>query len=213
MARKLLLVCGIVSSLLYVAANVFGAMAWAGYDSISQPVSELGAIGAPSQAIMLMLGTPYGILTIVFGFGVWLAANDKRTLRVVAGLLVGYGIACLLAPLTPIHQRGTTWTLTDTLHIVFTVVDVLFILLIIVFGALSFGKNFRVYSIVTVLVGIMSGTLLGLDVPHFGLWERINIYAFLLWVAVFAVVLLRAHEGQAAVRAHLARRAIKTATR
>ena len=213
MARKLLLVCGIVSSLLYVAANIFGAMAWAGYDSISQPVSELGAIGAPSQAIMLALGTPYGILTIVFGFGVWLGAQGKNTLRVVAGLFVGYGIACLMAPLTPIHQRGVAWTLTDTLHIVFTIVDVLFILLIIVFGALAFGKSFRSYSIGTILVGVVSGTLLGLDAPHFGLWERINIYAFLLWVAVFAVVLLRAQKEQAVVQAHLARRGIKTATR
>lgn len=47
MARKALLVCGIVSSLLYLAMNVFVAMQWEGYSSASQTISELSAIGAP----------------------------------------------------------------------------------------------------------------------------------------------------------------------
>lgn len=197
MMQKLLLLCGIVSSLLYAATTTIVAMlVWEGYDPIFQPVSELGAIGAPPQTLMIALGTVYSILVIAFGFGVWMSAHGKRTLRIVAGLLVGYGVVCLLAPLTPIHQRGDVWTLTDSLHIVFTVADVLFILLIIVFGALSFGTHFRVYSTVTILVGIVSGTLLALDPPRFGFWERVNIFAFLLWVAIFAVVLLRTRSVQ-----------------
>ena len=214
MMQKLLLLCGIASSLLYAATTTIVAMmVWEGYDPIFQPVSELGAIGAPPQTLMIALGTVYSILVIAFGFGVWMSANGKRALRIAAGLLVGYGVVCLLAPLTPIHQRGDVWTLTDTLHIVFTVLDVLFIVLIIVFGALAFGKNFRLYSLLTILVGSLSGMMLALDPPRFGFWERINIFAFLLWVAVFAVVLLRAQEGQAGVPASPARRGIKTATR
>jgi len=48
MPRKILLVCGILASLLYVAMNVIGAMMYDGYSSVSQTVSELSAIGAPS---------------------------------------------------------------------------------------------------------------------------------------------------------------------
>ena len=47
--RKTLLVSGIVSSLLYVAMNIFVAMQWEGYSSASQTVSELSAIGAPTR--------------------------------------------------------------------------------------------------------------------------------------------------------------------
>ena len=61
MARRLLLCCGIISSLLYVAMNVFVAMQWKDYSSTSQTVSELSAIGAPTRSLWVALGiaTPY----------------------------------------------------------------------------------------------------------------------------------------------------------
>jgi hypothetical protein len=47
MRRTVLLGCGILSSLLYVGANVRGARRWREYSVASQTVSELSAIGAP----------------------------------------------------------------------------------------------------------------------------------------------------------------------
>ena len=55
MARKLLLVCGILSSLLYAAMNVFVRMLWEGYSYASQTVSELSAIGAPTRRLWFLL--------------------------------------------------------------------------------------------------------------------------------------------------------------
>ena len=43
-----LLLCGILSSLLYVAMNVLIPMQFEGYSVVSQTVSELSAIGASS---------------------------------------------------------------------------------------------------------------------------------------------------------------------
>jgi hypothetical protein len=43
MLRKTLLACGVLSSLLYVAMNVFVPMQWPGYSSAAQTVSELSA--------------------------------------------------------------------------------------------------------------------------------------------------------------------------
>ncbi len=71
MARKALLVCGILSSLLYVAMNVFIPMQWEGYSSASQTVSELSAIGAPTRPLWVPLGTVYTLLVAAFGWGVW----------------------------------------------------------------------------------------------------------------------------------------------
>ena len=51
MLRKILLVCGVFSVLLYVAMNVLVAMQWEGYSSVSQTVSELSAIGAPTRPL------------------------------------------------------------------------------------------------------------------------------------------------------------------
>jgi hypothetical protein len=51
MLRKTLLVCGILSSMLYVAMTVVVGMQWEGYSSTSQTISELSAIGAPTRPV------------------------------------------------------------------------------------------------------------------------------------------------------------------
>ena len=105
MVRKVLIICGIVSSLLYVAMNIVGAMQFEGYDSASQAVSELSAIGVPSRPLWVLLGMVYQILVIAFGWSVWASAGRHRALRVVGGLLLAYGVVGLAAPFFPMHMR------------------------------------------------------------------------------------------------------------
>jgi len=206
MTRKGLLICGIVSSLVYVGLTILGAMQWEGYSSVSQSVSELSAIGAPSRPLVVPLFITYSVLVIAFGLGVWRSAGRKRNLRVVAGLLIAFGVVCLSGPLTPMHQRGAEVTLTDTLHIVSAIVDVLLFLLIIGFVATAFGKRFRLYSIATIVILLVFGALAGLDGPRIaanlptpcvGVTERINIFGYLLWFAVLALALIRVPDTTA----------------
>jgi Protein of unknown function (DUF998) len=89
--RKAYLVCGILSSLLYVATVALAPMLWERYSSTSQTVSELFAIDAPSWPLVVPLLLTYDVLVIAFGLGVWGAAGRKRALRVVGGLLAAYG--------------------------------------------------------------------------------------------------------------------------
>jgi len=71
MFRKALLVCGILSSLLYAAMTVVIAMQWESYSSWSQTISELSAIGAPTRSLWLPLGAVYTVLVTAFGWGIW----------------------------------------------------------------------------------------------------------------------------------------------
>jgi len=208
MVRKLLLICGILSSLLYVAMNVFVAMQWEGYNSASQTVSELSAIGAPTRSLWVFLGIAYTLLVTAFGWGVWASARRNRPLRVVGGLMVAYGVIGLAWPFAPMHLRGAELTLTDTMHIVLAMVTVLLYLLVLGFGAAAFGKRFRLYSIATMVILGAFGALTGLDGPRIaanlptpwaGVWERINIGVFLLWIVVLAMALLRAEKGQGSI--------------
>lgn len=204
MARKVLLACGILSSLLYVATDVLAAMRWEGYSYTSQSVSELMAIGAPSRPLVVPLFIGYDVLVIAFGVGVWRSAARKQRLRFTGGLLVGIGVAGLVAtPFAPMHLRGVEATLTDTMHIILTSVIVLFTLLAIGFGATAFGTRFRIYSIGTILILLVFGALAGLDgprlasqlpTPWLGVTERINIFGYLLWVVVLAIALLSAQR-------------------
>ena len=205
MTRKILLVCGIVSSLLYVAMNVFVPMRWEGYSSASQTVSELSAIGASTRPLWVPLGIAYTLLVAVFGWGVWASARQNRPLRVAGGLLVAYGVIGLAWP--PMHLREVLaaggGTLTDTMHIVFAMVTVVLMLLAMGFGAVAFGNRFRLYSIATMVILLACGALTvpdaaniqaNLPTPWVGVWERINIGVFLLWVVVLATMLLSGRD-------------------
>ena len=208
MVRKLFLVCGILSSLLYVAMNVIGAVQFEGYSSVSQTVSELFAIGAPSRPLWLVLGLGYDVLVLAFGLGVWASAGGKRALRIVGGLLVAYSVVGLAGPFAPMHLRGQEISFTDTMHIILTMVLVLLILLAIGFGATAFGKRFRYYSIATIVVFLVFGALTGLDAPRIqanlptplvGVWERISLAGFLIWIVVLAIILWREEKGQSRI--------------
>ncbi len=206
LVQKVLLICGILSSLFYASMDVIGGTRWQNYSWLSQEFSRLSAIGAPSRPLHLVLSPIYTLLVIAFGLGVWWAAGRRRTLCVVGGLLVVYALVSLVWPqFFPENLNESLSALTNTMHIVLTGVTVLCILLEIGFGAAALGKGFRLYSIVTFLAvlgfGILTGPqaaamAAGQPTPWLGLTERINIYSYMLWVLVLAVMLLRAEKGQ-----------------
>ncbi len=200
--RKALLVCGVASSLLY-AVMIWG-IRYEGYSPISQVPSELTAIGAPTQALWARLGWIYTVLITAFGIGVRRSAGGNRAVRIVGGLILAYASLGLLWPFAPMHQRDVLaaggGTPSDTLHQVLAAVTVFLMFLAIGFGATAFGKRFRLYSIVTIVVLLVFGGLtfleaprlqMNLPTPWIGLWERINISVFLLWVVTLAAVLWR----------------------
>jgi hypothetical protein len=210
--RKTLLVCGIASSLLY--AVMIWAIRYEGYDPFSQVPSELTAIGAPTERLWAMLGPIYTVLVAAFGMGVWRSAGANRAVRIVGGLILLYASLGLLWPFAAMHRREVLaaggGTLSDTMHVVLGGVTVFLMFLAIGFGAAAFGKRFRLYSIATIVVLLAFGGLTFLEAPRLqanlptpwiGLWERINISVFLLWVVVLAAVLLR--TGTSKERRHV----------
>jgi hypothetical protein len=208
-ARRLLLLCGIAASLLYVAMNVVVPMRWPAYSSFSQTVSELSAIDAPTRAVWMPLGVAYTVLMVAFGAGVAASSRGRLAVRVSGGLLVAYGAVGMFWP--PMHQRAVLaaggHTRTDTLHLVWAAVTVLLMFLAMLFGAAALGRRFRAYSIATIVTLLAFGALTSvqapaveanLPTPWIGVWERINIGVFLLWVIVLAVMLLRERDVQMA---------------
>src|SRR5689334_19104368 len=124
--KKILLISGIASSLLYVAMNIFVPMLYPGYSSSAQTISELSAIDAPTRPLWVILGVIYSLLVVVFSYGVYDAGENNRSLRVVGDLL--FISACIGIFWPPMHQRSVLaagrGSLTDALHIAFTAVTV-----------------------------------------------------------------------------------------
>jgi hypothetical protein len=201
-ARKPLLVCGIAASLLYGA--VIWLVRYNGYSPISQTVSELSAWRVSTRPLWMVIGTLYDALMIAFALGVWASAGGKRSLRITGGLLIGYGLLGLAWLFASMHQREVLaaggGTLADTAHLVLAMVTVVLMFAAIAFGAAAFGLWFRLYSIVTIVILLAFGALTtsnaarvaaNLPTPWVGLWERISICGFLLWVVVLTIALLR----------------------
>ena len=207
MVRKVLLGCGIVSSVLYVVTDVLGTLRYPGYSYADQEFSELTAEGAPTRPLMVALnGITYTLLVTAFGVGVWTSASPKRAARITGAMLLGYaafGMAGgVLFPMRPREALAAgEETLRNVIHIPATAVMSVCIVLAMGFGATLLGKRVRYYSYGTIAILLVFGALTSLQAgristneptPWMGIEERINIYATMLWVAVLAIGLLGA---------------------
>lgn len=210
MVRKLLLGCGIVSSVLYVVTDVLGTLRYPGYSYADQTFSELTAEGAPTRDFMVALNViPYDLLVAAFARGVRASAGPKRAVRLTGAMLFGYaafGVAGgLVFPMRPREALAADeGTPRNSMHVPATAVMSLFVVLAMGFGTALLGKRFRYYSYGTIAVLLVCGTLASLQAgrmsaneptPWMGAEERVNIYATMLWVAVLAIALLRAEKA------------------
>jgi Protein of unknown function (DUF998) len=203
-ARQALLGCGIVYALLYVIVNdVIAATIYDGYSRMSQAVSELSATGAPTHALLTAVGPVFSLLLMGFGLGIWRSAHGKRSLRIAGALVVAHGAMSFLWLFGPMSQREVIAaggaTSADSLHLVLSAATGLFVAAYVATAAVGFGWVFRLYSLVTIatalVFGLLSGQVdkleAGAPTPYMGLLERIGIGAWLLWMAIVAMVLWR----------------------
>jgi uncharacterized protein DUF998 len=201
--RTVLLACGIVAPVFYIVMNdVVAASLYADYDRIARPVSELSATYAPSRSALVPLAVGFEVLMIAFWIGVWRAARNNRALRITTALMLGFAALGLLA--FPFPMRTDEVLGANTIHtIIWGVITPLLMLAGIGVSAAAFGKGFRLYALVTlvaliassVVTGILAGQInAGGTVTWFGIPERAIQGLWLQWVAVLAIVLLRARS-------------------
>jgi archaemetzincin len=211
---KTLLVCGILSSLLYIFTDIAASVIWSDYEYASQTVSELFAVAAPTRSFVVICFILYALLIYVFGLGIWLSANGVRSLKIAAALIVGKEILGLMGTLFfPIHLRDVDGNYSDIMHGIVTAAGVfLFMFPAMIAGAVRFKGTFRYYSITTMILFIVFGVMAGLmqpelaadlPTPMMGIWERINIYGYMIWIIVFAIKLLKATAGSPGIESKI----------
>jgi hypothetical protein len=106
----------------------------------------------------------------------------------------------------PIHLRGVEGNYSDIMHGIVTAVGVfLFMFPAMIAGAAAFKGPFRIYSILTMFLFILFGVLAGLmqpqmasnlPTPMMGIWERINIYGYLLWIVMLSLMIMRSERSK-----------------
>lgn len=199
MMRKLLPAFGVAYAALSIATDIVASSRLEDYSYLDQAISELSAIGsalAPSMLVLLVLNAT---LLTCFGFGVWRAGADAR-LRRAAVVIIALGLLHLAWPFFPMHARGELRTWSDTGHLAVTAVTVTLIIATIWSASATQTRWFHRYSLATIAVLLAAGAgttwyvprvAADLPTPWMGLLERISYYGFMLWILVFAVMLLR----------------------
>lgn len=211
-SARVLLACGIISSLLYVCTDALASWYYEGYSYTDQFYSELLATGAPTRYPLLLSSIAYNLLVTAFAVGVWRSASLKRRTKcVTAAMIVAYAVFSMVTPMFfQMDMRGAEITLQGSLHAPMTAVMSLFILLSMGFGAFLLGRRFRFYSLATIVIVLIFGALTGLQIPQLvagqptpwmGVTERINIYTTMLWFPVLATALLHLEETPGSMRA------------
>ena len=143
MVRKILLACGVLSSLVYVGAEVYAWSQYPGYSPVAQAFSELLAEGAPTRALMVAVaGAPYNLLVAALGVGVWLSPARRRVARLTGALLVLYALLSYLGgTVFQMDPRGVEGSVRTLLHERATAVMVLAMLLALGAGAFLHGRS------------------------------------------------------------------------
>ena len=206
--RKVLLTCGVISSLLYIGADITGGLRYDGYSFVSRAISELTAIGAPSATLVAPLYAIYSVLVLAFGAAVLREGDHNNPpLELTGILLISYGALGIAIAIIgfagstafSMHQRGTATLEADAPHILLTAVYVLFLLSMISCGAFALGKRFARYSFVTLAIIVVFVALTipfapriqaGSATPGLGIIERVNVYAGVVWPGMLAIALL-----------------------
>ncbi len=210
--QQVLLVSGVISSALYVAADLLCAVRYPGYSIRDQVISELPASGAPTAQLWSKAMMIYAILVLAFSMGVIRRACDNRRLRTTGALVLLFILSGPLWSLVPMHSRGTDITWQDTGHLIMGGVTIVLLLLFMGAGAFALGRRFRVYSLASMAAVLVAGlgtfayvplVAAGAPTPWVGMMERLMIDAYLAWIAVLAIALLR-RSPDAALRKEVA---------
>jgi len=196
-----MLVCGIISPLLYAAADLLAGLTSSGYSFRDQTISELGAIGAPSRPLFATLLVLVYLLITAYGVGVYRSAANRPKLRWTGALLIALGVLALtVGQFAPMRPRGTEQGLTGALHLIEGAVAMLLLLAAMSSAATALGRRFALYTIITILVMLSFGGWSTMDIPRveaglptpwIGVKERIYWYSYQLWYIVLSVRLLR----------------------
>lgn len=81
---RVLLGCGLLSSLWYAAMNIVVPLQAPEYSQLSQTISELSAVDAPTRVLWGWLGVFYTLLVTAFGWAV--GRSESRRQRSAASL-------------------------------------------------------------------------------------------------------------------------------
>lgn len=200
--KKSYAIFGIIGPIVYILAVFIGGALRNDYSSITNTISELTLVNAPNKLLLDVLFSFYNISLLIFAIGAYLdsSIDDSKKYRVASIFLALIGLLGLSMYFFPQDPRGAASTITGTLHIILAgIISPLTIIAIFLMG-LSFRKYselklFAIYSYISGVIVLVSGGTAAVSVAnnsiYGGLFERITIFTFMVWVLILSYIILK----------------------
>jgi len=187
---------GIIGAVFYFAHVIFGRIFYEGYNPFSQAISDLTAISSPSRNIASFFSFLYGIFTVIFSISFLLYFKSKINKIAALGALffcVMNLVSFLGYMFFPLTESGFANTFQDKMHMVVTVLVVLFTVIAIIFYSIGFLKtsNYKYMGIISLctFAALLIGVILINNLPkeYFGIAERINVYSIIIFTGILSL--------------------------
>jgi hypothetical membrane protein len=198
--KKFYPIFGIIGPVVYILAVFIGGALRHDYSALYNSISELSMINAPNELLLDILFGIYNIFLIIFSLGAYLDTNiNNKKYNTATVMLIIIGVLGLLVLIFTQDPRGAPATLNGSLHIILSGITAALTIIAIILVGLSFRKYpqlkiFSCYSFITsVLILISGGAAAGSfanNNVYGGLYERITIFLFMIWIISLSYILL-----------------------
>jgi len=199
--KKVYALFGIIGPLIYILAVFIGGAIRHDYSTLYNAVSELTMANAPNKLLLDILFGIYNVFLLIFGLGAYLdfSINSKKYNSATI-MLVIIGVLGLLVLIFTQDPRGGAATLHGTLHILLSGLTAALTIISVLLVGISLKKysnikGFSWFSYITAALIFISGGLgaasLANNGAYGGLFERITIFLFMIWVMSLSYIILK----------------------
>lgn len=202
--KKIYPIFGIIGPVVYILAVFIGGALRHDYSALYNSISELSMTNAPNKLLLDVLFGIYNLFMIIFGLGAYLDTKiNSKKYNAATIMLIVIGILGLMVLVFTQDPRGAPETLNGILHIVLSGITAALTIISVILVGLSFKsfinmKLFSWYSYITgTLIFIFGGAgaaSIANNSPIGGLFERITIFLFMIWVIILSYILLKEYD-------------------
>jgi len=199
MKSKKFYLAGLVASFAYIIAVILGGIMWPAYSHLRQAISELTMTTAPNQWLIQPLFLIYNLSLLIFAIYLFKKAMNKP-LKISAILLSLVGFSGLLMYFFPQDPLNVALTFDGLMHFVLAGMEALGTIVAIYLGGSGLAKatsdrQFKFTSVflgsVVLICGGATPYIMSALPNYFGVFERITIGSFILWLGIFSYKLYK----------------------
>jgi hypothetical membrane protein len=193
---KIISLFGLLGSIFYFLHVILGSMFYENYNPLAQAISDLTASNSPSRNIASLFSMFYGIFTVLFSIGFYVYFKGIINKIVTLGSFVFCSMTIISFfgyTFFPLSESGYAGTFQDKMHMLVTILVVVYTIVAIILFILGFFKTneYKYLGVISscTLVLLFTGAMLINILPetYFGLAERINIYSIIIFTGLLSL--------------------------